>query len=199
MPSSESAVHPNRPRAEACTFWEKVRFSKQNHDDFGCDGWEISAHAASAPDHEPIQGKQYSDAAFEVLNNSLVRRIGTLNCGHAAFPIIMGVDSPQYTAEELEKFRQDNEKGIDYNGRHYTTYEATQQQRKLERTIRKQKRRILVDESTGDKEKLRQDQIKYHVLDQEYKRFSKAAGLRLQHERVEMSGFGANRPMMRRK
>ena len=32
------------------------QISKQNHDDFGCDGWEISAHAASAPDHEPIQG-----------------------------------------------------------------------------------------------------------------------------------------------
>lgn len=171
------------------------QISKQNHDDFGCDGWEISAHAASAPDHEPIQGKQYSDAAYEALNNSLVRRIGTLNCGHAAFPIIMGVDSPQYTDEELEKFRRDNEKGIDYNGRHYTAYEATQQQRRLERTIRKQKRRILVDESTGDIEKLRQDQIKYQVLNQEYKRFSEAAGLRMQHERMEMPGFGAKQAM----
>ena len=46
------------------------------------------------------------------------------------------------------------------------------------------------NESTGDKEKLQQDQIKYQVLNQEYKRFSKAAGLRLQHERMEMAGFG---------
>ena len=171
------------------------QISKQNHDDFGCDGWEISAHAASAPDHEPIQGKQYSDAEYEKLNHSLVRRIGTLNCGHSAFPIIMGVDSPQYTQEELEKFRQDNEKGIDYDGRHYTMYQATQHQRQLERAIRKQKRRILVDESTGDKEKLQRDQIKYQVLDQEYKRFSKAAGLRIQHERMEMSGFGPKQAM----
>ena len=166
------------------------QIGRQNHDDFGCDGWEISAHAASAPDHEPIQGKQYSDAGFEKLNNSLVRRIGTLNCGHSAFPIILGVDSSQYTPEELEKFRKDNEKGVDYEGRHYTMYQATQHQRKLERAIRKQKRRILVDESAGDKEKLQQDQIKYQVLDQEYKRFSKATGLRLQHERMEMAGFG---------
>ena len=86
--------------------------------------------------------------------------------------------------------RQDNEKGVDYEGRHYTKYEATQRQRQLERSIRKQKRRILVDESTGDKEKLQQDQIKYQVLNQEYKRFSKTAGLRLQHERMEMAGFG---------
>ena len=167
------------------------RISKQNHDDFGCDGWEISAHAASAPDHEPIQGRQYSDANFEKLNNSLVRRIGTLNCGHSAFPIILGVDSPQYTPEELDKFRSDNEKGVDYEGRHYTMYEATQRQRQLERSIRKQKRRILVaEQNPGDKERLQQTQIKYQVLDQEYKRFSKAAGLRLQHERMEMAGFG---------
>lgn len=166
------------------------QISQQNHDDLGCDGWEISAHSASAPDHEPIQGKQYSDAEFEKLNNSLVRRIGTLNCGHAASPIILGVNSPQYTKEELEEMRQDNEKGVDYEGRHYTKYKATKRQRQLERSIRKQKRRILVDESAGDKEKLQQDQIKYQILDQEYKRFSKAAGLRLQHERMEMAGFG---------
>ena len=166
------------------------KISQQNHDDFGCDGWEISAHAASASDHEPIQGRQYSDEAYEKLNNSLVRRIGTLNCGHAAFPIILGVDTPQYTPEELAKLRQDNENGIDYNGRHYTMYEATQRQRRLEASTRKQKRRILVAEATGDKESLQQSQIKYQVLNQEYKRFSKAAGLRLQHERMEMSGFG---------
>ena len=167
------------------------QISQQNHDDLGCDGWEISAHAASAPDHEPIQGRQYSDAEFEKLNNSLVRRIGTLNCGHAAFPIIMGVNSPQYTDAELEEMCRENEKGIDYDGRHYTMYKATQRQRKLERSIRKQKRRILAAErNPSDKERLQQAQIKYQVLDQEYKRFSKAAGLRLQHERMEMAGFG---------
>ena len=103
----------------------------------------------------------------------------------------MGVDSPQYTPDELEKFRKDNEKGVDYEGRHYTMYQATQRQRKLERAIRKQKRRILVaEQNTNDKERLHQAQIKYQVLNQEYKRFSKAAGLRLQHERMEMAGFG---------
>lgn len=91
--------------------------------------------------------------------------------------------------------RTDNEKGIDYEGRHFTMYQATQRQRQLERAIRKQKRRILVDESIGDKKKLQQDQIKYQVLDQEYKRFSKAAGLRLQHERMEMTGFGPKQAM----
>ena len=83
---------------------------KANHDRLGCDGWEISAHAACAPDHEPIQGRQYSDAEYEQLNNSLQRRIGHLNCGHTASPIILGVNAPQYTEAELKQFAEDNER-----------------------------------------------------------------------------------------
>ena len=163
------------------------QISRQIHEDVGCDGWEISAHAGSAPDHEPIQGRQYSDKEFEKLNNSLVRRIGTLNCGHSAMPIIMGVNEPQYTDAELEDFRQKNEEGVTFDGKHYTLYEATQ--RKFERTIRKQKRRILVDEATGDKDKLLIDQVKLQRLKQEYTRFSKGVGLPAQHARMEAAGF----------
>ena len=163
--------------------------TQQNHDDLGCDGWEISAHGGSAPDHEPIQGKQYSDKEFQRLNNSLVRRIGTLNCGHSAMPIIMGVNEPQYTAAELEEFRRQNAEGIDFEGRHYSLYEAAQRQRSLERGIRKTKRRILIDEATGDTEKLQWDQIRLVRTREEYHRFSKAAGLPEQHERMEKAGF----------
>ncbi|MDD6176134.1 MAG: hypothetical protein PUC59_10340 [Firmicutes bacterium] len=166
------------------------KISEQNHDDMGANGWEISAHAASAPDHELIQGRQYTDAAYQQLNNSLVRRIGTLNCGHAAFPIVIGVSEPQYTDEELDQMREENAKGIDYQGRHYSTYEATQMQRKIERTIRKQKNRILVDEATCDADKLQMDQIRLRRLNDEYKRFSKAADLPLQRDRAQVAGFG---------
>lgn len=185
--SLEAAVRRNVMSALG-TMQEKI--SRQNHDDLGCDGWEISAHAASAPDHEPIQGKQYSDAEYTALNNSLVRRIGTLNCGHSAFPIILGVTSPQYSAEELEKMRRENEKGVTYEGKHYTTYEATQRQRQLERSIRKYKRSILVDEAIGDKEQLTGDQIRLVRLEDEYARFTKATKLRPQHERMNAAGFG---------
>lgn len=160
--------------------------SKQNHEDLGADGWELSAHANSAPDHEPIQGKQYTDAEYEALNNSLVRRIGTLNCGHNAFPIIIGVNEPQHTPEELEKFREDNEKGVTVDGRHYTGYEATQMQRKLERAIRAQKRRVML---AGEKD-LPAAKVKLARLRQEYSRFSTAAGLRTEDERLYVSGFG---------
>ena len=165
------------------------QISEYNHDALGCNGWEISAHANSAPDHEPIQGRQYTDKEYKALNNSLLRPIGTLNCGHAAFPIIMGVHSPQYTEEELEEFRQQNESGVTVDGRNYTGYEATQRQRQLERAIRGQKRKILIDKTVGDEEKLQADQIKLVRLRDEYARFSKAAGLPTQHARAEAAGF----------
>ncbi len=165
------------------------QISEQNHDELGCDGWELSAHANSAPDHEPYQGRQYTDKQYKALNNSLIRRIGTLNCGHAAFPIIMGVHSPQYTEEELEDFRQQNEAGVTVDGRHYTGYEATQRQRQLERAIRGQKRKILIDKTAGDEEKLQNDQIKLVRLRDEYARFSKEAGLPTQYARAEAAGF----------
>lgn len=158
---------------------------QSNHDALGCNGWEISAHANAAPDHEPIQGKQYSDAEYEALNGSLVRRIGTLNCGHVASPIIMGVSSPQYTPEELDKLRKDNADGVTVDGEHYTGYQATQRQRAMERAIRRQKRRITMA-APGDEEAAR---AKLELMNQKYKAFSKAAKLRTEDERLFVSGF----------
>ena len=166
------------------------QISQQNHDDMGADGWEISAHGNCAPDHEPIQGKQYSDAAYTALNGSLKRRIGTLNCGHAAYPIILGISTPQYTPEELKKFREDNTDGITYQGKHYTGYQATQQQRALERAIRAQERRVLIANQTADADYQKTAKTRLTLLNQEYRRFSKAAGLRTQMERAQVAGVG---------
>ena len=69
-------------------------------------------------------------------------------------------------------------------------YEATQTQRNVERSIRKQKNRILVSEAAGDKEKLLIDQIRLRRLNDEYSRFSKASGLPTQRERMQVAGFG---------
>ena len=165
------------------------QINQRTHDDLGCDGWEITAHANSAPDHEPIQGKQYSDKEYQELNDSLRRRIGTLNCGHAAFGIILGVSSPQYTPQELARFRTQNEEGITYEGRHYTGYEATQMQRKLERAIRRQKNQVITAREADDPDWLRQSRSRLTILRQRYREFSKEAGLRQQNERTFVSGF----------
>ena len=166
------------------------QITQQNHDALGCNGWEISAHANSAPDHEPIQGRQYSDTEFQRLNGNLARRIGTLNCGHVAIPILLGINSPQYTDAELEAFRQDNARGVTYEGRHMTGYEATQYQNRIERNIRTQKRRVLMSEAAGDEAQLLTDRIKLTRLNQEYARFNKAMGYKSRAERLEVVGWG---------
>jgi len=160
------------------------------HDDIGADGWEISAHEASAPDHEPIQGHQYTDKDFLELNDSLTRRISTLNCKHIAFPIIFGVSKPQYTQEQLQAMIDRNKKGVDFEGRHYSLYEATQEQRRLERSIRLQRRRILAFEKVPDSKDLQNAQIRKIVLEQRYKEFTETSGLRSQKERLEVLGYG---------
>ena len=169
--------------------------TQKNHDALGCNGWEISAHANSAPDHEPIQGKQFSDEEFEQLNGSLARRIGTLNCGHVAMPIIIGVNSPQYTADELSAFQRENAEGVTYEGRHMTGYEATQYQNRIERSIRTQKRRVLLSETAGDKEQLLTDQVRLTRLNQEYQRFNAAMSFKSRAERLEVIGWGRKQAM----
>ena len=163
--------------------------TQMDHDELGCNGWEISAHANSAPDHEPIQGRQYSDAEFKRLNESLARRIGTLNCGHVAMPIILGVDSPQYTQSELDTFREENARGVTWEGRQMTGYEATQYQNRIERGIRRQKHRVLMSEAAGDEEQLLHDRVKLTRLNQEYARFNKAMGFKSRAERLEVIGW----------
>lgn len=171
------------------------QIEQKNHDELGCNGWEISAHLNSAPDHEPYQGRQYSDAEFAALNGTaerpgkLKRRIGTLNCGHIGSPIILGVDSPQYTEAELADMRRKNAEGITFEGRHYTGYEATQMQRRMELSIRQQKWRIIVAQVTGDSKTLQAAKVRKQILNLRYIEFSQAAGLRTQEQRLEVAGF----------
>jgi len=168
------------------------KISENNHDTMGANGWELSAHAMSAPDHEPYQGRQYTDEQYQALQSQLKRRIGTLNCGHIAFPIILGISKPIYSEKQLKQMAKDNAKGVTYQGKHYTKYEATQKQRQIERTIRAQKRRIIAAEAaakaSGDNSILKNAETKLQRLYQLYNDFSKHCGLRPQYARFEM-GF----------
>lgn len=162
---------------------------QQNHDRLGCDGWEISAHAACAPDHEPIQGRQYTDDEFEALNASLQRQIGRLGCRHVKDPVRIGVDEPVYSEAELAKMAADNEKGVTYNGKHYTLYGAGQEQAAIENAIRRMQRQVLMDEESGSAD-LQKHQIRLRVLQSEYSRFCRATGRRTRTERLYTAGFG---------
>lgn len=90
-----------------------------------------------------------------------------------------------YTKEDLDKLKAENNK-VSYDGKEYDGYEATQMQRRLERTIRKQKRLAKAYKDAGLTEKAQTANIKLRRLNAHYKAFSKAAGLPEQRERTKV-------------
>ena len=177
---------------------------------FGADGVEITVHEFPAPDHEEVQGHIFKKEEFEKLQNDGVatdingtnidihrtlvsgittddfRPIGELNCYHRAFEIVLGVDEPRYTQEQLNEIIKRNNDGIEYNGKHYTMYEATQIQRKLETEIRRSKEQELMLSNPNFKESLIAQKKDTKILYEEYHKFSKLAGLPAQLERTRL-------------
>lgn len=157
---------------------------------FGADGWELSAHANCAPDHEPYQGRQYSLDEYEELNNSLERPIGRYNCHHVAFPILLDISEPTYSNAELEAMKKANADGVTYEGKHYTGYQAQQMQRKLERAIRKTKRELIEYDKGRLKDDFTTGSIKLRRQRELYSDFSKKAGLLERRDLTQTAGYG---------
>ena len=155
-------------------------------EEFGADGYEISAHANPAPDHADIQGRQYSFADFEALNDSLERRIGTLNCYHTVTAIILGISSPTYTEEELSEMKRRSEDLIDIDGKKYTRYECKQLQRKIETEIRKLKDRKAALKAAGDDVGVLKANRKIRMLREKYDMITQKAGLDPHYDRMSV-------------
>src|SRR5574344_309233 len=153
------------------------------------DGIEISAHTNPAEDHKLIQGRQYSNEAFEKLNSELERPISTLNCNHYIFSIILGLSEPRYTEQELQEIINNNEQGFSFDGKRYTLYQGSQLQRKLETEIRKQKDLHTIAKASGNNELIAESQTKIRHLAKKYKELSDISGLPTKMDRLKVEGF----------
>lgn len=173
---------------------------EQTGREFGADGVEISAHALCAPDHQHIQGRQYSLAEFERINSRLKRPIGTLNCHHFTTPIILGVSKPVYSRSELAEINRRSNQKITYQTtdrkgntvtKTMSRYDASKRQRRLETAIRYAKDERDACVAASDKLGATQARKKSAALTAEYKRFSEQAGLTVRLERTRsMKGKG---------
>lgn len=159
------------------------RISEQNGEELGADGWEMSAHSGSRPSHAVYQGRQYTQEQYERIIKPL---ISEPNCRHDVFPIILGVSEPVYTEEELQNIDQPP---FTYEGRTYTAYEASQQMRKMERAMRKQKDRCIVADAAGDEEAFVTASIRLNRQKYIYEDFCKAADSYTEYERTYVTGF----------
>lgn len=174
---------------------------------YGADGKEITVHEYSAPDHEPIQGHQFTNEEYEKLQNNepfkdikgksyqaVERRIGIWNCRHFAYSIIIGISKPNYTEKELEENKKRNNEGyVDKDGKRHTMYECTQEQRRLEREIVYAKEKQMMAKKANNVLLARLFQRKINRLLTEYKQFSKACGLSIKGERLYVKDYKAIR------
>lgn len=151
---------------------------------FGADGVELSAHPMCAEDHLPYQGRQFTNAEFAELQDTLPRPIGMWNCRHIAYPIIMGVSRPAYSAQQLEDFKSNSTQKIEIDGVERTRYEWTQEQRRVETAVRYQQDAITLAKAAGDDVLVRDAKRKIRALDSYYGRISEAAGAPKRRERM---------------
>lgn len=178
----------------------------------GFDAYEISAHANSAPDHEPVQGRVFLKAEYERMQAGLSftdidgktypgfrRPIAEWNCMHIAMSFSTQHSIRRYTPEQLDKFAQDNNRGCEINGKHYTKYQASQLMRKIETEVRRQKDAANAARMAGDDVLRRDCQSRINSLAARYSAVSKASGLPQHKNRMVVEGFQPVKGMVSRK
>ena len=176
-----------------------AKYTEQSAEYLETPYYEVSAHAGARDvpgpspwsSHKDWQGKVYSvrtgdiyPSIYDVCGLGAVDGLEGANCRHRRFPWVEGVSERTYTDEQLKHI--DDGHSCTFDGKDYTAYEATQMQRRIERTIRKQKRLKNAYEAAGLTEDATTANIKLRRLNAKYKEFSKAAGLPEQKERMRV-------------
>ena len=148
-------------------------------------------------------GRQFSIEEYDKLENGDIatdykgnkydgadkRHIGEYNCYHKIFSIVLGVSKPEYTDKQLKEIQEKNEQGFDFEGKHYTNYQGTQLQRRIETEIRKAKDTQILARASGDTELVEQSQNKIRLLTSKYNDLCKASGLLPKKQRMQVSGY----------
>ena len=155
------------------------------------DMWEITWHSGARPSHW-WGGRWYNSADLvRVCGFGTVTGLCGANCYHQKFPVLPGISEPTYTQEELDRLNADDQKPREFAGKQYTKYEALQHQRRLETTMRAQRREIrLLQDGGAAEEDIIAARARYRGTSAEYTRFSKAVDLPQQRERVTVDGLG---------
>lgn len=176
-----------------------AKYTEQSAEYLETPYFEVSAHSGARDkpgpspwsSHKDWQGRVYSIRAndiypsiYEVCGLGAVDGLEGANCRHRRFPWVEGVSERTYTDEQLAHI--DDGLGCTFDGKTYTAYEAAQMQRRIERTIRKQKRLKNAYSVAGLEEDATAANIKLRRLNAKYKAFSAAAGLPEQRERMKV-------------
>lgn len=143
-----------------------------------------SQHIGSRPEHVPWQNKVFSYSGkskkypdfFKETGYGTAAGLKGVNCTHDFYPFWEGSSVIPDDIVEPDP--------VKVNGREYTYYQATQQQRKMERAIRATKREIEAQKAIGGDTKELQVQLRRQTSD--YHRFSIDVGIRAKDNRLRV-------------
>ena len=159
----------------------------------GTDLVEVSAHPGarnkgSGPmNHESWQGKVYSISGTHPKYEPFIETTGYgtgagllgWNCRHSLWLFFEGYEKPTYTQAELDRV---NNAQVTFNGQQMDLYEATQQQRYLERGVRDWKRKQAMFEAAGLGEEYAMAGAKIKDWQYRLRDFTKQTGLERRYE-----------------
>ena len=143
-----------------------------------------SQHMGSRPEHVPWQNKVFSYSGkskkypdfFKETGYGTAAGLKGVNCTHDFYPFWEGSSVIPEDLKEPEP--------VTINGKEYTYYEATQQQRKMERNIRATKREIEAQNAIGGSTTELRSKLRKQTA--EYKSFSVDAGLKVRDNRLRV-------------
>ena len=160
-----------------------AKISMHNCDNTGVDLVEVDAHWGARPEHAKWQGQIYSRSGkhgkypdFEACHYGEIDGLCGVNCRHSFYPFFEGISVPNTWEPEPDP--------VEYHGRTYDYYQATQKQRQMEREVRATKREIEAAKAYGQDTKELNAELRKQIS--EYHAFSKAAGIRPKDNRLRV-------------
>ena len=179
------------------------KYAEQSTEYLETDLVETSAHIGARnignvpENHEMWQGKWYRWSEkpqtstgeypdfIETTGYGTGAGLGGWNCRHTFYPVVEGVSEATYSQADLDAMKGENRK-FKFEDKEYDGYTATQEQRSIERTIRKLRREKAAYKAAGLHEEEQAVNIRLRRLNAKYKAFSAAAGLPEQRERMKV-------------
>lgn len=170
------------------------KINEQTAAQLGTDTYEVTYHVGARPDHQPWQGKVWTMQQLkEVCGLGTALGLHGINCYHDYKAFVPGISVRTYTDEQLSRMNAEENTPKTYNGRQYTTYEALQQQRKMERNMRKTRQDIkLMEEGEADEQSIMLKKGRYYGQMQTYVDFSEKMKLPQQRDRIYQDGLKGN-------
>lgn len=168
------------------------KINEQNAEELETDYFEVSWHADARPTHQVWQGRVYSKKELEtVCGLGTGDGLAGWNCRHTYYPFIPGISRRQWPDEELKRLNVLENTPKEWKGKEYTSYEASQKQRRMERVMRSQRQKIkLLEMAEADENDIISARCRYRKTVSDYVDFSTAMGIPQQRERVYSDKLG---------